>query len=413
MRWSGYASSCKKNKNGTLATVLNCVFGRLIRAVSSKCLELLLLACSVALSVSGCASMAPGIQFSKAEVVEGDDAKQVNPAIEPITPALVQSEQQAREQRALEDISALMQTPAPYRIGAGDVLSIVVWDHPELSATMLPPQPAAGMGPIGVAASPMQPGAGFEVDQNGMLDFPYAGRIKVIGLTTTEIHALLTKKLSTYLREPKVTLKVQHYRSQRVYVDGEVKLPGVQAVNDLPMTLTEAINRAGGMNPVADQSRVLLTREHKTYIINLPQMVQRGVNPVAIMLANGDLVRVMSRDDNKVFLSGEVSSPRALAMRNGRLTLNEALGEAGGINPVTGDARKVYVVRRSVNTSRVYQLDANAPGALAVAEGFELQPKDVVYVAATPLTNWSRTVSAMIPGSLPTAVIATTPPPGR
>jgi polysaccharide export outer membrane protein len=80
---------------------------------------------------------------------------------------------------------------------------------------------------------------------------------------------------------------------------------------------------------------------------------------------------------------------------------------------VTGDARKVYVVRRSVGASRVYQLDANAPGALAVAEGFELQPKDVVYVAATALTNWSRTVSAMIPGSLPTAVIATTPAPGR
>ena len=135
MRWSGYASSCKENQNGTLATAPNCIFGRLIQAVSSKCLELLLLACSVALSVSGCASMAPGIQFSKAEVVEGDDAKQVNPAIEPITPALVQSEQRAREQRALEDISALMQTPAPYRIGAGDVLSIVVWDHPELSAT--------------------------------------------------------------------------------------------------------------------------------------------------------------------------------------------------------------------------------------------------------------------------------------
>ena len=126
MRGSGYASLCKKNKNSTLATVLNCVFGRLIRAVSSKCLELLLLACSVALSVSGCASMAPGIQFSKAEVVEGDDAKQVNPAIEPITPALVKSEQRAREQRALEDISALMQTPTPYRIGAGDVLSGMV-----------------------------------------------------------------------------------------------------------------------------------------------------------------------------------------------------------------------------------------------------------------------------------------------
>jgi polysaccharide export outer membrane protein len=357
--------------------------------------------------------MAPGIQFSKATVVEGDEAKEVNPAIELITPALVKSEQQAREQRALEDVSVLMQPAQPYRVGAGDVLSIVVWDHPELSATMLPPLPAAGMGAIGVAASPMQPGTGFEIDQNGMLDFPYAGRIKVAGLTPSEVHALLSKRLATYLRDPKVTLKVQHYRSQRVYVDGEIKLPGVQPINDMPMTLTEAINRAGGMNPSADQSRILLTREQKTYAINLPQLVQRGVNPALIMLANGDLVRVMSRDDNKVFLSGEVSSPRALPMRNGRLTLNEALGEAGGINPVTGDARKVYVVRRSVGASRVYQLDANAPGALAVAEGFELQPKDVVYVAATALTNWSRTVSAMIPGSLPTAVIATTPAPGR
>ncbi len=378
-----------------------------------RCGLMCFVAIYIALCVAGCSSMAPGIQFSKASVAGGDEAKEVNPAIELITPALVKSEQQEREQRTLEDISVLMQAAQPYRVGAGDVLSIVVWDHPELSATMLPPQPAAGMGPIGVAASPMQPGSGFEIDQNGMLDFPYAGRIKVVGLTPSEIHALLSKRLASYLRDPKVTLKVQHYRSQRVYVDGEVKLPGVQPINDMAMTLTEAINRAGGINPVADQSRVLLTREHKTYTINLPQLVQRGINPSSIMLANGDLVRVMSRDDNKVFLSGEVSSPRALPMRNGRLTLNEALGEAGGINPVTGDARKVYVVRRSVGASRVYQLDANAPGALAVAEGFELQPKDVVYVAATPLTNWSRTVSAMIPGSLPTAVIATTPPPGR
>jgi polysaccharide export outer membrane protein len=44
-----------------------------------------------------------------------------------------------------------------------------------------------------------------------------------------------------------------------------------------------------------------------------------------------------------------------------------------------------------------------------MAEGFELYPKDVVYVAATSLVNWNRTISALIPGSLPTAVIATTP----
>lgn len=363
--------------------------------------------------LAGCTSMAPGIQFSNASQSSGDDAKEINPEIQVITPKLVRAEKDARDKRVSEDISALMQPAQPYVIEAGDILSIVVWDHPELSATMLPPPPAAGVGAIGVAASPMQPGSGFEVDQNGMLDFPYAGKMKVTGLTSHEVHAMLTKKLAVYLRDPKVSLRVLSYRSKRVYVDGEVKVPGVQPINDIPMTLTEAINRAGGMNLTADQSRVMVTRAGKTYAINLPQLVQRGVNPSSIMLANGDLVRVLSRDDSKIFLSGEVSSPRALPMRNGRLTLNEALGEAGGINPVTGDARKVYVVRRSDKESRVYQLDANAPGALAMAEGFELEPKDVVYVAATPLTNWNRTISAMIPGSLPTAVIATTPPPGR
>jgi polysaccharide export outer membrane protein len=261
----------------------------------------------------------------------------------------------------------------------------------------------------GVAGSPMQPQSGFEVDQSGMLDFPYAGKLKVSGLTSSEIHTMLTTRLAHYLRQPKLSVRLLAYRSKRVYVDGEVKLPGVQAINDLPMTLTEAINRSGGMNPTADQSRITLSRAGKSYAINLPLLVQRGMNPSDILLKNGDVVRVLARDENKIFVSGEVSGPRALPLRNGRLTLNEALGEAGGINPVTGDARQVYVIRRSSSESRVYQLDANSPGALAVAESFELSPKDVVYVAATPLTNWNRTISALIPGALPGAVIAGTP----
>ncbi len=359
--------------------------------------------------LAGCTAMAPGIQFARADVSDTSRASAPRTEMRTITPELVRKEREQREQQVSEDISALMQPAQPYQIEAGDVLQVVVWDHPELSASMLP-APALGMpGGAGVAGSPLQPQSGFEVDQQGMLDFPYAGKLKVAGLTSSEVHRQLTERLSRYLRQPKLSVRVLAYRSKRVYVDGEVKQPGVQPINDLPMTLTEAINRAGGMNPTADQSRILITREGKSYTVNLPLLVQRGANPSSIMLANGDVVRVFSRDESKIFLSGEVTSPRALPMRNGRLTLNEALGEAGGINPVTGDARQVYVIRRSSAESLVYQLDANAPGALAVAEGFELSPKDVVYVAATPLTNWNRTISALIPGALPTAVIATTP----
>ena len=370
-------------------------------------------AIGVVVCLSACTAMAPGIQFGKAQPpsTEADEADGiVAPAkILAITPRLVRQEKALRDQQVAEDISALLQPAQVYRIEAGDVLHIVVWDHPELSASMLPAGVPGAVGVAGVAVSPMQPQSGFEIDQQGMLDFPYAGKLQLAGLTTVEAHAQVVRSLSRCLKNPKVTMRVLTYRSKRVYIDGEVKQPGVQAINDLPMTLTEAINRAGGVTPIADQSRIMVSREGKTYQINMPQLVQRSVNPSSIMLASGDVVRVLSRDETKVFISGEVTSPRALPMRNGRLTLTEALGEAGGINPVSGDARQVYVVRRTSQSSVVYQLDANAPDALAMAEGFELNPRDVVYVAATPLTNWNRTISALIPGALPTAVIATTP----
>jgi polysaccharide export outer membrane protein len=117
------------------------------------------------------------------------------------------------------------------------------------------------------------------------------------------------------------------------------------------------------------------------------------------------VVRVHSRDESKVFVSGEVVTPRALTMHNGRLTLNEALGESGGVSPLSGDARQVYVVRKGSDGSvHVYQLDARVSGAMALAEGFELHPKDVVYVAASPLANWNRHLSLLIPGALTSAV---------
>lgn len=381
-----------------------------------QCNVLLFIVSSVALVImsllGGCTAMAPGIQFSNAPKIESQEYEdgQVIQPIRIITPRLVKTERALREQQVSEDISALMQPAQIYTIEPGDILQIVVWDHPELSASMLPAVPPGAVVPGGVAFSPLaQAQSGFEVDQKGMLEFPYAGPLYVAGLTPEEVHKKITQKLTVFLKNPRVTLRMLVYRSKRVYLDGEVRLPGVQAINDIPMTLIEAINRAGGLQLTADQSRISVLRKGKTYLINLPLLVQRGFNPAEIMLRNGDVVRVLSREESKVFISGEVTAPRSLPMRNGRLSLNEALGEAGGINPVTGDAKKVYVIRRNIQESVVYQLDANVPDALALAEGFELKPKDVVYVAPTPLTNWNRTVSALIPGALPNAVIATTP----
>jgi polysaccharide export outer membrane protein len=356
-------------------------------------------------ALAGCAS---GLHFKSGSAAGGADG--AAPPTELITEQLIQSERQQNAQQSKQDLSQLVVAePPPYAIGRGDILSIVVWDHPELAgAGMAAASAAADNGNAAVNAANSTP-QGFVVDHEGRIQFPFAGLLSVEGLTEDRARALLTGKLAKYIANPNVTLRVQSYRSKRVYIDGEVKSPGLQAINDIPMTLMEALNRAGGLLPTADQSRLVLERGDVRYPINLRELVQKGINPGSVMLAPGDVVRVHSRDESKVFVSGEVVSPRALTMHDGRLTLNEALGETGGVNPLSGDTRQIYVVRKSADRTRVFQLDARDTGALAMAEAFELRPKDVVYVAASPLANWNRNLSLLFPGALTSAVGVTRP----
>jgi polysaccharide export outer membrane protein len=357
--------------------------------------------------LAACSAVGPGMRFEStrnaSNTAEEREAVAIPTEVKPITPALVKREKDLREKQNTQDITKLIGTGGPYKIESGDILSIVVWDHPELARAALVPVNIA----IVDQAANNTPTAGFVVDHDGMVQFPYAGALKLAGLTEDDARALLSTRLAKYINKPNVTLRVQSYRSKRVYVDGEVKTPGMQAINDIPMTLIEAINRAGGLLPTADQSQLALIRQGTSYQLNLPQLVQKGVNPASIMMVNGDVLRVLSRDESKVFISGEVTQPRSLTMHNGRLTLNEALGESGGVNPLSGDASQIYVVRKSTTEPVVYRLDAQAPGALAMAEAFELNPKDVVYVAATPLANWHRTISQILPEALSAAFGAT------
>jgi polysaccharide biosynthesis/export protein len=356
------------------------------------------------LVTQGCAVVtAPGFDYADpkqrtsitlGQFVPADPTNPPAGTITPITPALIQAMKNVRSIGVPPEIQQLFAEPKPYTIGPSDVIGIVVYDHPELLQTNAA---VIGQGgdPTGISSAP-----GFIVGADGQITFPYVGRLKVEGLTEIEASELLAKRLTRVIKEPQVTVRIQSFRSRRAYVEGEVRAPGTQIFTDVPMTLPEAINRAGGITPAGDRSFVTLTRNNQTTLINLMQLQDMGVNPNRILLQNGDLLTVRNRDESKVYVMGEILRPSALQMHNGRLSLNEALGEAGGPNLLTANPGQIYVIRNTAQGSpAVFHLNASSPTALALADTFTLRPRDVVYIDPVPLVKWNRIISLIVPSA--------------
>lgn len=354
----------------------------------------LLILVVTSLTLSACA-MSPGMYMGSPERVEQSlesdeslqDAGVPIASITTIDADFIRNQVQHRP--AIDNVSHLLGNgQGSYTVGAGDILNIIVWNHPELSLAGATAAASTQGGNVG---------NGYNVSADGRIQFPFAGAIKVAGLTELQIRSKLTQALATYITDPQVTVRVQAYRNGRVYLDGELNNPGQQNLDDIPMSLTEAISRAGGLSKEADRSSIILTRQGQETRINLARLVEQGVNPNRIMLKNGDMVRVNHRDRAKIFMLGEVFKPQPIVMNDGELSLAQALGEAGGPN-ITSHPGQVYVIRANKNQqAEIYHLDANSPTALILASGFELQPQDIVYIDPARVVRWNRVISNILP----------------
>ncbi|MBK8724992.1 MAG: polysaccharide biosynthesis/export family protein [Holophagaceae bacterium] len=279
----------------------------------------------------------------------------------------------------------LAEKPAPYLIGPQDVLLVTVWEHPEITQ------------PLGQFRS--DAATGQVVDEDGNIFFPYVGMLPVKGFTTSQVRMKLYTQLSRVLKNPQIDVKITAFRSQKVFIGGEVKLPGIQNVTDVPFTLSEAISRVGGFQPNADDSRLLLTRGDRTWTLNYHDMMARSGRYAQLLLKDGDTLRVPSREDEAVYLMGELKAPRAIPLYHGRVSLARALSEAGGMDSLTAHASSVYILRSGgvENAVDVYHLDARHPTSLVMAERFDLQPRDIVYVDGGTLVRWNRVLTLLLP----------------
>ncbi len=270
-----------------------------------------------------------------------------------------------------------------YTLGPGDIISIIVWDHPELTT------------PAGTYRTAEQ--AGTVVAEDGTIFFPYAGVIQVAGLTTRQVRDILASKLTKYIEKIQLDVRMAQFRSKRVYVVGEVTKPGTQEITDIPMTILEAVNRAGGFTTEADYSRVLLTRRGTTHRVDIQSMYEQGDTEQNALLEPGDIVNVSDRSYNKIFVLGEVNKPGSLIMNKKRSTLAEALSDAGYINQDKANPRWIYVMRGDSKTPELFHLNGRSPDAMLLADRFPLHPRDIVYVDTAEVVRWNRVVTNILP----------------
>jgi polysaccharide biosynthesis/export protein len=207
-----------------------------------------------------------------------------------------------------------------YTLGPGDSIEIMIQGDKDLTQTVT-------------------------IKPDGSIDLALVGEVTAAGRTTSQLAAELTKRYSKYLIAPSITIQVHAFRTDHVYVLGQVSKPGEYAIAP-GSGLLEALASAGGPTDRADLAKATVIREEMSgkpdpIEVNLLQAFAGGGNP-DVKLQAGDVVYVPAADRRMVIL-GQVAKPGAYDLLDGQ-HVSDLLAAGGGPTP-QASPQHAFIIR--------------------------------------------------------------------
>ena len=262
-----------------------------------------------------------------------------------------------------------------YILGASDTVSINLTDTDDLDGTYL-------------------------IDEMGMIDLPFIGKVKLDNLTLNDAQNILQKVIQNFYKNPDLQINIEEFNSSKVYVVGAVRNQITIELNQKPIRLIEAAIQANFNPSAADKlygTKGLLRRDSKVYKIDLLNAFQNNDERENFYLKKDDVLFI-DRNSDAIHVFGEVTKP-GVYFPNMDYSLTELISTSG-LNQLTSNARKVYVIREKLNSFLevdVFQLNIKNPVNLIAGRKFLLQERDIVFIPPTNIVKWNRTISLLLP----------------
>lgn len=224
------------------------------------------------------------------------------------------------------------------------------------------------------------------VPESGSIDFPYAGRVRVAGLTPEEVGNLLEGRLRAKSRYIEILVTAEPGPGRSAIVSGDVAKPGRVQLSGARERLLDAVALAGGPAARRADTVVRLTRGTQVGELRLDEV--NADSAANVILVPGDRIE-LARNTRTLTVLGAAQKVTEIAFDSTELTLSEALARAGGPLDDKADARGVFIFRYELRERGgasavqpvIYKLDLIDPASYFAAQQFQMRPRDVMLIA--------------------------------